>query len=486
MLLIFGVRGITIYFLWFSYLIFVHGTGNISVIPSEYDPRCDHPSLLPLQISAHYGNYDNIFRILTRIKKKGHGKFLMMGGSITSTGIYYHLLEQFLKSGNITFVNRGHPGTDLLYARYCIFIWDVQPDIVFLEYKLNDKAGRPNPEDMEAMIRKLVRLPSSPLVVIVNFSLLEEDCSKRPLKYLQHAMYYGLPLLDLCPYIHHCFGRTPSTHHMYSHDGIHPTGPKGGLFLGALLIQWWKDLLALFVLRVTTPNITVSHIPYSPVVVVRENPQLPARLFPAPDDKDNRRHCECLNDDSPRSLAPVSNRGFLNVSRSRSRSNPESVPGIRTFANVKRCWESDVVGSRITFSFRGTNLMVALYQRSANMSRVLVYLDLDLNNNNDGNNNNGNGNWTRSMMTSRLRNKNSYKILLTICLHTSPATTGTDELGDNTSYPLTFEVSPVSSNPAEPGHNVQIIALLYSAPHSRQSHSNSISMHSQSHSGRIR
>ena len=63
-------------------------------------------------------------------------------------------------------------------------------------------------------------------------------------RYLQQAYYYGIPLINICPAVNLCFGRSRLPKNIIEEysltDGIHPWGRKGVSFIGSILYSWWS------------------------------------------------------------------------------------------------------------------------------------------------------------------------------------------------------------------------------------------------------
>ena len=63
-------------------------------------------------------------------------------------------------------------------------------------------------------------------------------------RYLQQAYYYGIPLINICPAVNLCFGRSRLPKNIIEEysltDGIHPWGKKGVSFIGGIIYSWWS------------------------------------------------------------------------------------------------------------------------------------------------------------------------------------------------------------------------------------------------------
>jgi hypothetical protein len=126
---------------------------------------------------------------------------------------------------------------------FCVDLDKYAPDIVLIDFSVNDYG---HPKLMDALIRKVLMLPSKPIVLIVDLWVTTLCGTPR---YLLHSFYYQIPLLDVCPAVALCYGKDHHPKHVYEEysktDGVHPWGSNGVKFLGQLLYAWWKKFDAI-------------------------------------------------------------------------------------------------------------------------------------------------------------------------------------------------------------------------------------------------
>eukprot|EP01041_Mallomonas_annulata_P008231 gene8231-16927_t len=443
-------------------------------ISRYYNDLCLHPESLfeEIRILRGHGDFGRISAVVQRINATKRIELLALGGSITAGSYFRDFVSHLQSIGYEVIVrNHGHGGTGVDYTLYCVDFEQYSPDLVLIEFAVNDDD---HPRYIETLIRRVLQLGSStspsssfylgPIVALINFSrsISSVGAVCKP-KYAVHGLYYNLPLLDMCHAIVTCFGKgrvSKSHYHQFTPDGIHPFGPMGRPFLGGILTAWWKSYERAISTYVTEAearhtllpsperNIsTDSWMKYTSKTVSRSRPltltlTLPLHLPPPLYDKKDIgecRSCVALVDDARQELVPVdiSPNGFRIVTRTKYGAN-----GFQE--SYKRCWQSDVVGSSITFSFTGGELLLAVYQRFNGMGVLDVFLD---------------GVMTRSLAQvsgyfggygpqSRAKGRT---FIIPVLSNLSDA-----------QHNITFVVSSQPANGNRPGHMTQIIALLTS------------------------
>ena len=185
-------------------------------------------------VVANLGDMVRMGSMFQRVSKKKSIDILAIGGSITAGG-YFENFKELLKEKeglDVTVRNHGHGATEIIYTLFCIEIEHYQPDLVLIDFSVNDYG---HPKLMDALIRKTLQLgvDYKPVVALVNLWV-QPSCPTT--KYLLHGQYYNLPVLNLCPAVDLCYGKghLPKWRwEKYSkEDGVHPWGEDGVPFLG--------------------------------------------------------------------------------------------------------------------------------------------------------------------------------------------------------------------------------------------------------------
>ena len=127
---------------------------------------------------------DNMTRLKNLMKRAAKGESLVigfLGGSITQGSLsstpktcYAYLVYEWWKksfpNAAFSFVNGGIGGTTSHYggARAWKDVLCYRPDIVTVDFSVNDDANEFFEETYEGMLRRLLAAPSDPAVVVLN------------------------------------------------------------------------------------------------------------------------------------------------------------------------------------------------------------------------------------------------------------------------------------------------------------------------------
>jgi lysophospholipase L1-like esterase len=159
----------------------------------------------------------NNFRMKKVIEKAQDGKEVTIayfGGSITEGAAattkekcyayqsYLYFKETFGRDGgdNVRFVNAGMGGTPsalgvIRYDRDVTSFGQVQPDIVFIEFAVNDYQEPTKGAAFESMIRNVLKAPNQPAVVLL-FSVFQTRWNMQDV-YIPLGNYYKLPMISI-------------------------------------------------------------------------------------------------------------------------------------------------------------------------------------------------------------------------------------------------------------------------------------------------
>jgi hypothetical protein len=380
----------------------------------------------------HFGGdrklHAEVFQLIQKQKETGEAtNILFTGSSITAMGYFTKFVDylQNEEQRNITVNNLGRGASDTIYHLYCVEYDGQTPDIIFAEMRFTDWGA--DSQSKEALFRKLLNLRRRdgglPLLVLVHTTRLDDQCDvpDEP-RFNDFAGHYGLSIIDTCLVTRRCFGANNyALWPMYSQDTIHPTTDLSRIFLAEILKEWWKHAPVLYEKTASSLGLNVS-----------SKSTIPKHLYPVNAVNDNT-HCRTLNDPS-NMLEPVRVKGFEMKTRIKI--------GALGFSNVKRCWQGNAVGDSITFPFTGSRLQVSIYQNSGPLGVMSVFLDDEK--------------IPRTNISSFFEGYswakgNGRQFIISLFDNLSPG-----------SHTVTFTITDEPANPSDPGHDCQIIALLYS------------------------
>lgn len=155
---------------------------------------------------------NNITRLKNLMKRAANGESLVigfLGGSITQGSLsstpktcYAYLVYEWWKksfpNAAFSFVNGGIGGTTSLYggARAWKDVLCYRPDIVTVDFSVNDDANEFFEETYEGTLRRLLAAPSAPAVVVLNNVFY--DTGKNAQDYHNRiADHYGIPHVSI-------------------------------------------------------------------------------------------------------------------------------------------------------------------------------------------------------------------------------------------------------------------------------------------------
>ena len=155
---------------------------------------------------------DNITRLKNLMKRAANGESLVigfLGGSITQGSLsstpktcYAYLVYEWWKksfpNAEFSFVNGGIGGTTSHYggARAWKDVLCYRPDIVTVDFSVNDDANEFFEETYEGTLRRLLMAPSAPAVVVLNNVFY--DTGKNAQDYHNRiADHYGIPYVSI-------------------------------------------------------------------------------------------------------------------------------------------------------------------------------------------------------------------------------------------------------------------------------------------------
>lgn len=188
-------------------------------------------------------------------------RIAFIGGSITQQGKYTTPLKksltEFLQKDNpdrsITYVNHavdggvGGTGSDLGVFRLQKDVIDTNPDLVFVEFAVNDASNTNRVVTMEGILRQLMKLDHQPMVVLIDVTTEDHKSLKSIEDYKPLMQAYGTGYVNLAEYLieneaseenpdgafvwkNEYLEQYPNATALTGSDGVHPSQEGGAIY----------------------------------------------------------------------------------------------------------------------------------------------------------------------------------------------------------------------------------------------------------------
>ena len=192
------------------------------------------------------GNHDGLLSVMERADKGDKITVAFLGGSITEGSVasddkncYAYLTYRWWCStfpdARIQYVNAGIGGTPSLLGvgRCNEDILDYEPDVVYIEFSVND-VDLPNVSEIyEGLLRKVLYSKSNPAVVVINNGFYNDGRTVQDV-HNKLASYYGIPAISIVDTLVACTldGRIPIRD--ITPDDLHPND-RGHILLAGVI-----------------------------------------------------------------------------------------------------------------------------------------------------------------------------------------------------------------------------------------------------------
>ncbi|MBQ6675610.1 MAG: SGNH/GDSL hydrolase family protein [Ruminococcus sp.] len=198
-------------------------------------------------------SYGNVNPIKEKIEKAKAGDTVTLGylgGSITEgykvqpdecyASLSYNIFKDMYGTGdNVKYCNAGLSGTPsrLGILRMGRDLLVSEPDIVFVEYAVNDGTDFTYQEAYESIIRTLL---DRNIAVVLLFSVTKDDYSAQD--YMKEiGTYYDLPMISYCDALRFLFENNRLTWKDFSNDEAHPN-PEGHKLVASMIEHYFKTV----------------------------------------------------------------------------------------------------------------------------------------------------------------------------------------------------------------------------------------------------
>lgn len=194
-------------------------------------------------MSANYSRLKNCLRRAAAGEELTLGFF---GGSITQGSLasapentyayrVFRWWQTTFPRAKFHYVNGGIGGTDSLFgvSRVEEHLLMYQPDFVVVDFSVNDKPTDFFKETYEGLLRKILRWPSHPAVVLLNNIYYDSGLTAEP-QHLAVGDHYSLPHVSIQDTIYRAMKAGRYTQAELTPDGLHPNDKGHGLVAGEI------------------------------------------------------------------------------------------------------------------------------------------------------------------------------------------------------------------------------------------------------------
>lgn len=202
-------------------------------------------------------NQGNSSRVEKAFLKAENGEDItvaFIGGSITMGSqasdlekCYAHLVYQYLveklPNSKVKYINAGigATGSDYGVARADEDVLSDEPDLIFVEFSVNDGPNEYFEETFEGLIRKLLNHESAPAVVVINSVKYDSGDNAQSI-HNRIASYYDLPTLSMRNSIYAEIQAGNIDKSEITEDDIHPID-KGHALVAAIINEYLNSIL---------------------------------------------------------------------------------------------------------------------------------------------------------------------------------------------------------------------------------------------------
>lgn len=192
------------------------------------------------------GNHDRLLKVMERADRGDKLTVAFLGGSITEGSVasndkscYAYLTYRWwcntFPDAKINYVNAGIGGTPSLLGngRCNEDILNFEPDVVYIEFSVND-VDLPNVREIyEGLLRRVLYSKSSPAVVVINNGFYNDGRTVQDV-HNELAAYYGIPAISIVDTLVACTmdGRIPIRD--ITPDDLHPND-RGHMLLAGII-----------------------------------------------------------------------------------------------------------------------------------------------------------------------------------------------------------------------------------------------------------
>ena len=201
-------------------------------------------------------NIGNHYRISKTINKAREGKPInigFIGGSITAGSLaslpetcYAYLVYRWWKEkfpgSHIGYVNAGIGATTSQYGVARVFgdLLRYEPDVVFVEFSVNDSTEDKYMETYEGLIRRILGHPKESAVIIINNVCYDNGSNAQEI-HNRIGMYYDLPIVSIKDSIYTEVEKGRVKAESITPDNLHPND-RGHRLIADVIINFLESI----------------------------------------------------------------------------------------------------------------------------------------------------------------------------------------------------------------------------------------------------
>ncbi len=304
-------------------------------------------------------NLGSLTRIQKVLKKAGSGKDISIGaigGSITMGALaskpgkrYINLTADWLSEKypqiEVSLYNAGIGATDSKFGALRLekHLLKYKPDIVIVEYSINDSANEIAEETFEGLIRQLLKSEIEPAVIIL--SMMNAYGKNVEEKHLPTAVHYQIPMLSFRSVFEPLLANNVIKPELILADSVHPND-QGHKAAAQIVTHFLAKASNLSYKKGYSDNV------------------LPGPLYS--DEFENVEFFEAGE------IEVQSNQGWFLKDHSQSAKQPWRLHGRVLFEKV---YNAQKPGAELEFEYTGSFLALTYWKEKADMGRVKVFID---------------------------------------------------------------------------------------------------------------
>lgn len=202
-------------------------------------------------LPVYSGNTARFHSVFERAGQGGHISLVFLGSSITLgyqietrhqfTSMIQKYFQDTFHNNDISCHNLSAPGMPSMHGLHLAYseLESYAPDVIFIDYAVNDQKNRMFREAYESLLIKCLSLPTEPAVA--SFFVKTQNGYTCAPQMAAVCEYYGVPYVNIGAWLDGDIEAGIMRWRDYSYDGCHP-GPVGHGYIGHCLLRLLEHL----------------------------------------------------------------------------------------------------------------------------------------------------------------------------------------------------------------------------------------------------